>query len=784
MAQNFFGKDPMVWWIGQVTDPEKGKWDDSTECYRTKTGENIFTWRCRVRIVGYHDNADDLPDEDLPMAHVLLPPGKSTTGGQGMTMEYQGGEVVVGFFADGDDAQQPIVFGTLYKQEYQSDQVTEGMFNKKNQVDFVPWTPPKVVEKMAPHQINEASVANSPVFRTMSIINKSITDKAVSVAGDQKIQNRVPCEGNEVARIKLAMTEFKDKIESLKTIAEFDKHIDPTFGTTFNMDEEVKLVTGKIHDATTAIVRRARAYTVQETLGKLKTTLQAATPKTLQGVTGEATQTIIDSVFCNFEKIQDGLTDYLADSLKNMAGQMLDVPQCAVENFLGDMFGQIGNILDSSMGDLFGSLGNVTGASFGLPSDLFDKGVMFADMAIEVLECDAMKCPEPTTFSSRSGTFTGITDDMSGILANAALSRLNLPTLAGTESPDCSTNIKKCGPPKISFMGGGGKGVSAKAVVNTLGKIIGASIFNGGFGFKSPPIMTFVDNCDNGYGSSGFPMMGPVSAIQNGDNVGINQSGGIPLHDQNGCPVVAGGSGGIQVTTSDGQNVTANGLPVKACASGGLAVTAGGLGGMPAQTQTCTLVVGGSGGIPVMVGDMPLTLGEFPITCGGASEANGVYVPDPNGLELGVTDIVIVDPGSSFLPNTVETSIVDGQIVTKEVKPNPDESYDGETSYVTQLDKVIIKNAGMGYSDDDTVTVEGGAAVNLIIQDGFIVKADVTTGGSGFTDLPNISINSDTGIGGRLLPVLKFIKVADAKKKASETPTNVKLVTVIDCVQQ
>ena len=27
---NFMGRDPMVWWIGQVTDPEKGEWGDST----------------------------------------------------------------------------------------------------------------------------------------------------------------------------------------------------------------------------------------------------------------------------------------------------------------------------------------------------------------------------------------------------------------------------------------------------------------------------------------------------------------------------------------------------------------------------------------------------------------------------------------------------------------------------------------------------------------------------------------------------------------------------------
>ena len=78
----------------------------------------------------------------------------------------------------------------------------------------------------------------------------------------------------------------------------------------------------------------------------------------------------------------------------------------------------------------------------------------------------------------------------------------------------------------------------------------------------------------------------------------------------------------------------------------------------------------------------------------------------------------------------------------------------------------------------------GGAEVELDIQDGFIVGAKVTKGGSGFTSLPEVRINSDTGIGGRLLPVLKFTKVGDAKKILAQLPKNIEIVTVIDCVQQ
>ena len=158
-----------------------------------------------------------------------------------------------------------------------------------------------------------------------------------------------------------------------------------------------------------------------------------------------------------------------------------------------------------------------------------------------------------------------------------------------------------------------------------------------------------------------------------------------------------------------------------------------------------------------------------------------IYLPDPNGNEIGVIDVVITNPGQDYLPNTTETDI-DGNV--KEVIPDPNANYDGEVSYITQLSDVIVQNVGSGYEQGDTAIVEGGqisdstigvdgttgvtrpgqAEVELQIQDGYVIGANVVNGGFGFTDLPDILINSDTGIGARLTPVLKFTKVEDAKQ--------------------
>ena len=134
----------MQWWIGQVTDPKKGKWDNAFRKKNADNGEEIYSHRCRVRIVGYHGCGDELPDDQLPLAHVLLPPKCQPLEVVEESMKYHGGEVVVGFFLDGEDAQQPIIFGTLFKQSFIKDGLTTQKFNAKKQTCFVPYTPPEV----------------------------------------------------------------------------------------------------------------------------------------------------------------------------------------------------------------------------------------------------------------------------------------------------------------------------------------------------------------------------------------------------------------------------------------------------------------------------------------------------------------------------------------------------------------------------------------------------------------------------------------------------------------
>ena len=198
-----------------------------------------------------------------------------------------------------------------------------------------------------------------------------------------------------------------------------------------------------------------------------------------------------------------------------MLGQLLDVPICGVENFLGDMFGQINNILDTSLGSIFDQLNSIQGGGIALPSKTFSKAIQFADLITGFLECDQTNCPENTTFSSKNGTRKADDDEFDGLLDKIGVkSRLD-KFLDGVDgmidaepsAPNCRTNVLRCGPPRVDFLGPlplGGQGATGEPIINVLGQVIGVAITGKGSGYIEPPLLSFFDSCENGYGAGGF----------------------------------------------------------------------------------------------------------------------------------------------------------------------------------------------------------------------------------------------------------------------------------------
>ena len=167
----------------------------------------------------------------------------------------------------------------------------------------------------------------------------------------------------------------------------------------------------------------------------------------------------------------------------------------------------------------------------------------------------------------------------------------------------------------------------------------------------------------------------------------------------------------------------------------------------------------------------------FRDNCQNGNYASAYSVIDNEGQ---VVEIIMVNSGTGYLNNvsgTTEFDTIPEELIT------PPETTTRE--YVTCLDRIEIINTGIGYLPTDTVSITPdlpGLEVRIQITEvGQIVSMDVLNSGCGFAEIPEITINSDTGAGLEVRPVMRFIR---KEQYLQEQPDFVpsRLIQVIDCV--
>ena len=104
-----------LWWIGQIVDDST--WRDNTNSGKYGDRTSIPGWgrRYKVRIIGLHDQGETtIPSDQLPWAQVMYPvtAGGGQTGAMDSTKLRQG-NMVFGFFLDGQERQVPVIMGIL-----------------------------------------------------------------------------------------------------------------------------------------------------------------------------------------------------------------------------------------------------------------------------------------------------------------------------------------------------------------------------------------------------------------------------------------------------------------------------------------------------------------------------------------------------------------------------------------------------------------------------------------------------------------------------------------------
>ena len=90
--KDFAGKGGFTWWIGIVESRQ----------------DPLKMGRLKVRCVGWHaDNRMEVPVDGLPWAMTMLPPNNTSP------YPPNEGDMVFGFFTDGESAQEPVVLGVF-----------------------------------------------------------------------------------------------------------------------------------------------------------------------------------------------------------------------------------------------------------------------------------------------------------------------------------------------------------------------------------------------------------------------------------------------------------------------------------------------------------------------------------------------------------------------------------------------------------------------------------------------------------------------------------------------
>ena len=608
------GEDGFYWFIGQVVldkawrDDKSGKEKDADKQSRK------FGYRAKVRILGKHPHLDIVKDEELPWAHFLVPPTMGTgVNYHGVSSQIQGGETVFGFFLDGLDGQQPVIFGGLYQHENITGIKDWNSVISKGTSGFSPISvDPKLTTGSSTTQLgaNVRPTDDGQPFKGGGLSNQNqevISSSGALVKTVTKHFHNLPVEVRKatlcntpaiaMGDVTKEMQGFIGKIQGLKKVK--GGFLDPVLNRLVDMNNIIDKVSDKITGGLTGVIRTTRSQLFAKIDEKLGDAIDMLKPDFLTKKIAALKQK--EGLYCLMENMLSGLKNLIKGFLKGLLGKIISFPLCAAEQFLGGLFSKITNKIQKLIGGPMAALGMLGGIQMPNFSSMLGKAFGAAQSLLKLISCEPSACdPNPADWTTNSGPslkkglnikrMIGITASLgkmdlsvTGVLG-AALPQLgkigetvstvkglagtvtrmgnSLSDLGSSELGGCNTSSKECGPPRIEIFGGGGIGAIAKAVVSETGKVVGANMEDLGLGYDEEPYVTIIDDCDNGKGATGRAILkdGKVIKIVMDEGGGGYLGGGSEEGDAvigavDGADVVNTGSGyvkGDYIETSNG----------------------------------------------------------------------------------------------------------------------------------------------------------------------------------------------------------------------------------------
>jgi hypothetical protein len=789
------GSAGLYWWTGIIVSDES--WKDNEIAEKWNTLDQLPGWgaRYKVRIVGKHTGVrEKLSDDKLELCEVVYP----VTGGTGHAASYQTsnlrqGSVVIGFYKDGTDGNEPIILGCIGN----NDQTVLKRAQQNGFDTLSGYTSSTGTARVAKYSIPPGGSPRSRQYVGEALSNS--TDKANNAADQRAAEDqRTPspvassydCDLINFSGIQLKIQNLIIDIEKKKKEIydwrySITNEIISEDGQSFGVEEYVAYKVGKVAGDVTAAIKNL----VLEVQKKVKENIEKgaknfyyllfpnARPKAKVAI-----ETANELITCLFRKIIGQLISVITKFLLSAVNKYINVPLCAAENILGAIIGKLSGLLNSAIKAIMGPV-NAALKAVDLVGDIFDIVIGI----LSFIKCDdPPSCSEVKEWSIYDGGGQGLNLDIGSIINKVKSFAGGVQQSVDPDNFDfdldfgdvfdnpCNINAILCGPPTVEFFGGGGSGTSGNAIVSASGEVLGVDIIGTGGGYSNPPTVRFVDACGKGRGAFGRAVMGRVPK-SNSDGTGTGTGTG----DGTGT-----GTGAI-----DGNNNT----------------DIGNLGDNETTLGVIAVIMDetGTGYLPTPNGDQGgggRTWAEAEDTT--IQNPNGdwqIPVPPGNTVPVNTGDTVTTPPGTitpiegtdevipGGAPYIVQNS---GTITTPsapDVKPYEDypSSSDGSYPVILYLCGLEISDPGFLYSEGDAVVIEpsNGATAEITLGAfGLINSVKVTSPGEGFTEVPEIFIQTETGYNARLLPRFCIDRISQDELKEPTPEIQDKIISVIDCV--
>ena len=374
---------------------------------------------------------------------------------------------------------------------------------------------------------------------------KPETDPASITTGDVIILAD-PCKNNFFAQVESYLSNFFKLITRVGNFA-------------LNLPGEISEVVGLIGSAAKGFIGQIMNTVTKKLIKWIKSGMAAlaqqifntvASPiEALAKVVGvqsdllNPVNALFKAIKCLAAKISDALTGVIEDMIVGMVKNCLNVPVCAVQEFIGALTGKITGLIDSFLGPLLGPIQSILGTVFKI-RDAVLGGINTIRKIANLLKCgEKKKCPTTYKYKIDVGILKdrdneeqkdGLDKALDFSLSKGASNLIgdfqeqygkwsifgeNVGDADGTLPPCNTGNIFKCGTPKVEFFGGGGSGVAGEVIlgnfINKLDQddifggiqktasIVGVNITQPGEGYTEDPFVAFSDGCEQGYGAYG-----------------------------------------------------------------------------------------------------------------------------------------------------------------------------------------------------------------------------------------------------------------------------------------